>query len=302
MMTTYLAFQSLENNKFNMDSKLKISSFAANQKPSVIGLNPGQIVKFSTVLDAIIIKSANDAAVTMAENIAGSESRFASLMNKTAKSLGMNHTSFYNASGLPNNRQVTTAYDLARLAIALRRDFPQYYHLFAKDSFTFEGRSFFSHNRVTISYRGADGLKTGYIRASGFNLVTSAIRGDKSIVGVVMGGRSIKSRDQTMVKLLDQAFYKLASGEMNKNKLSSSSSSGNKQRDIFAPERKGKSGKKSSPSTEDKLLSDARPVRVKIAGKKIPLPTFRPIDETQDKGLVNNISPRSSININISVG
>lgn len=210
MMTLYVAFQALDRGTLTMNKKLQVSVHAANQKPSSIGLRPGQSISVKDAIDAVIIKSANDASVVLAEGVSGSEAQFALHMTRVAKKLGMNHTNFANASGLPNNKQVTTAYDLARLAVALRRDFAKYYPLFANNSFTYNGRTFYSHNRVTKSYRGADGLKTGYIRASGFNLVTSARRGGKSLVGVVMGGRSIKSRDTNMVKLLDQAFYKIA--------------------------------------------------------------------------------------------
>ena len=215
MMTLYLAFQALENQAIAMDTHFRVSTHAATQKPSLIGFRPGQTVTVRDLVNAVIIKSANDAAVVLAEGLGGSEWQFAMLMTRTAKSLGMKHTNFANSSGLPDDRQVTTAYDLARLAVALRRDYPQYYPLFSRSNFTYNGRTYFTHNRVTKNYRGADGLKTGYIRASGFNLVTSARRGDKSLVGVVMGGRSIKSRDTTMVKLLDEAFYKMASSGIN---------------------------------------------------------------------------------------
>lgn len=214
MMTLYLTFQGLENGTLTMNKRLPVSAHAASQKPSVIGLRPGQTIAVQDLVNAVIIKSANDAAVVLSEGLSGSEWQFAMLMTRTAKSLGMQHTKFANASGLPDDRQVTTAYDLARLAIALRRDYPAYYPMFSRASFTYNGHTYFTHNRVTKNYRGADGLKTGYIRASGFNLVTSARRGTKSLVGVVMGGRSIKSRDTNMVKLLDQAFYKMASGDV----------------------------------------------------------------------------------------
>lgn len=210
MMTLYLAFQALDRGTITMNQQLRVSAFAAGQKPSVIGFRPGQTISVKDAINGVIIKSANDASVVLAEAIGGTEAQFAVQMTRVAKKLGMNHTNFANASGLPNDKQVTTAYDLARLAVALRRDYPKYYPLFANNSFTYNGRTFYSHNRVTKSYRGADGLKTGYIRASGFNLVTSARRGGKSLVGVVMGGRSIKSRDTNMVKLLDQAFYKIS--------------------------------------------------------------------------------------------
>ncbi len=229
MMTLYLAFQSLERGTLTMNTPLKVSMHAAAQKPSSIGLRPGQTISVQDAINAVIIKSANDASVVLAEAVGGNEPQFAAQMTRMAKTLGMNHTNFANASGLPNNNQITTAYDIARLAVALKRDYPQYYPLFARSSFTYNGHTIFSHNRVTKNYRGADGLKTGYIRASGFNLVTSAHRGDKRIVGVVMGGRSIKSRDNHMVKLLDQAFYNLSTGKLGKTAILNTSAGNSSQ-------------------------------------------------------------------------
>jgi D-alanyl-D-alanine carboxypeptidase len=213
MMTLYLAFNALENGKLKWNQRLKVSLHAANQSPSNLHLQAGDTITVEDAVLGVIIKSANDAAVVLGEAIGGSEARFADMMNITGKKLGMTRTNFENASGLPNLRQKTTAYDLARLAIALRRDFDQYYPLFKRASFTHNGRGYYTHNRVTKNYRGADGLKTGYIRASGFNLVTSARRNGRSLVGVVMGGQSISGRDRNMIKLLDAAFYQLSRGK-----------------------------------------------------------------------------------------
>jgi|GEM_PF-3511531 len=360
-MTLYLAFQELESGAITMNTRFKVSAHAATQKPSLIGFRTGQTVTVQDLINAVIIKSANDAAVVLAEGLAGSEWQFSMLMTRTAKSLGMKHTNFSNASGLPDDRQVTTAYDLARLAVALRRDYPQYYPMFSRSSFTYNGRAYFTHNRVTKNYRGADGLKTGYIRASGFNLVTSARRGDKSLVGVVMGGRSIKSRDTTMVKLLDEAFYKMASGGVEgapilntsaaKDEVPNNKSSANKSkafnndqkivsaapavlvtsqaivkntkpsivtnqratfsrdvavvadsnipyeepnRDIFTPAGKINSKDEveaSSANVAENSLDDFKSVRVRVHGKRVPLPTLRP--EAQKNSFVK-ISPRGN--------
>jgi D-alanyl-D-alanine carboxypeptidase len=208
MMTLYMTFQAIENGKLSMGQRLTATQHACSQAPSSLGLRPGQGITLNDAVLGVIIKSANDAAVVLSEAVGGNEKDFARMMNATAKKLGMDHTNFENASGLPNPKQKTTAYDLARLAVALRRDYPNYYPLFDRDSFNFNNKAYYSHNRVTRNYRGADGLKTGYIRASGFNLVTSAQRNGKSLVGVVMGGQTIKGRDRNMMKLLDNAFYK----------------------------------------------------------------------------------------------
>lgn len=212
MMTAYLVFQALDNKKLRMDSKITVSSRASRQAPSKMGLRRGERVELRDMLLATIVKSANDAAVVLAEAVAGSEWQFATLMNRTASRLGMTHTNFTNASGLHDRRQKTTAYDLARLAVALKRDFPHYYYLFKRDKFYFRGNTYYSHNRVTMNYRGADGLKTGYVNASGFNLVTSAERNGHRIVGVVMGGRTAKRRDRFMTTLLDKSFYQVSKG------------------------------------------------------------------------------------------
>jgi D-alanyl-D-alanine carboxypeptidase len=206
MMTLYMTFQALENGSLSMDERVSVSSHAARQAPSSMYFKAGSSVAVKDAVMAVVIKSANDAAVVLGEAVSGSESQFAADMNKMAKRLGMEHTTFRNASGLPDPRQITTAYDLARLAVALRRDYPQYYGLFNKDQFTYNGHVYGTHNRVTKNYQGADGIKTGYVRASGFNLVTSATRNGKSLVGVVLGGRSYASRDQQMISLLDRSF------------------------------------------------------------------------------------------------
>lgn len=213
MMTLYMTFQAIERGKLSLNKKIRISAHAAAQPSSKMGLRTGQYITVHDAVLSLIIKSANDSAVVLGEAIGGSETQFANMMTRMARKLGMNHTYFKNASGLHNKGQKTTAYDLARLAVALRRDYPKFYHLFNRTKFYYNGRVYNTHNYVTKNYRGADGLKTGYVNAAGFNLVTSARRGGRSIVGVVLGGRTSKGRDRTMKKLLDNAFYKVASGE-----------------------------------------------------------------------------------------
>lgn len=210
MMTAYLTFQALEHDRLKPNQRIWVSKYAASKPASKLGLKKGQTIKVREALRAIIVKSANDASVVLAEAISKSEWKFAKKMTKTAKQLGMKNTYFKNASGLHHPMQKTTAYDMARLAIALKRDYPEYYHLFKLKEFKYNGRTYKSHNRVTKNYRGADGLKTGYINASGYNLVTTANKNGDAVVAVVLGGKTSKRRDKHMVKILDRAFYKMS--------------------------------------------------------------------------------------------
>jgi len=164
MMTLYLLFEDMENGKVNLRSKLKVTPRAERQQPSSLGLRRGETISVQTAIEAIVIKSANDVAVTIAENLASNESVFAQRMTRKAQLLGMSHTVFRNASGLPNRHQVTTARDLARLALALQRDFPQYYKYFSLTEFSYEGQTIPTHNNLVKSYPGADGLKTSWAR------------------------------------------------------------------------------------------------------------------------------------------
>ena len=212
MMTLYLAFDALRAGRLRLDTPLVVSAHAAGQSPSSTYSPPGTVLSVEEVIYAVAIKSANDAAVVMAEAIAGSESEFAEQMTRRARQLGMRSTTFANASGLPNPRQKTTARDLATLAIALLRDHPDRYHYFSAQSFYFQGKLIPSHNRLNASYEGADGIKTGFINASGFNLVTSAKRDGRRLVGVVLGGTSSSARDARMVQLLDHGFARANDG------------------------------------------------------------------------------------------
>ncbi|MBP7189723.1 MAG: D-alanyl-D-alanine carboxypeptidase [Rickettsiaceae bacterium] len=205
VMTLYLTFEAIKNGKLSFDKNIKVSSHAASMRPSKLGLKPGETLSVRDAVMSLIIKSANDSAVTLAESISGSsESKFAKLMTKRAHDLGMKSTTFRNASGWHDPEQKTTAIDLAKLAMALKRDFPEYYHLFAENSFTFRGHTYYTHNRVARDYKWADGLKTGFTNPAGFNLITTASKDGKNIVGVVTGGRSGKERDLKMVALLDK--------------------------------------------------------------------------------------------------
>jgi len=206
MMTLYLLFEAMEQGKVKLDQQFTISRWASVQAPSKLGLSEGQTIAIRDLILGIVTKSANDAAVTVAENMAGSESAFAERMTQKARALGMTHTVYRNASGLPNPGQLTTARDLARLALALYRDFPKEYAYFATEEFTYKGITHTNHNHLMQSFEGMDGIKTGYIRASGFNLAASAVRDNHRLIGIVMGGLTAHARDNEMARLLTTAF------------------------------------------------------------------------------------------------
>ncbi len=206
LMTIYLTFSALDSGRLSLGDGLPVSVSALNAPPTKMGLPPGGTVSVRDATMALVTRSANDAAVVLAEALGGDEASFAQLMTSKARQLGMTSTVFRNASGLPHRDQVTTARDLARLAYALMRDFPHYYPIFAVQSYPYRGRSLENHNRMLGSYEGADGLKTGYTNASGFNLVMSAMRDNRRLIGVVMGGDSASQRDRMMAMLMDQGF------------------------------------------------------------------------------------------------
>jgi D-alanyl-D-alanine carboxypeptidase len=210
MMTLYLLFEAIDQGKFTTSSRLKVSAQAARQPPTKLGLKQGSTIQVDDAIKALVTRSANDVAVVVGEALGGTESKFASLMTKKAKQLGMSKTTFRNASGLPDNGQMSTARDIAVLSMALMKHFPHHYHYFATESFRFSNRTITTHNHVLKQYKGADGLKTGYIRASGFNVASSAVRDGHRIIGVVFGGRTARSRDAHMMKLLDEGFTKVA--------------------------------------------------------------------------------------------
>jgi D-alanyl-D-alanine carboxypeptidase len=202
IMTLYLLFEQLEAGKFKLDSALDVSEHAAIQSPTKLGLRDGQTIKVEDAIKGIVTRSANDAAVVVAENIGGDEESFAKLMTRKAQALGMAHTVYRNASGLPNDEQVTTARDQALLGRTIQERFPHYYKYFSTRSFEFRGESIGNHNRLLGSVDGVDGIKTGYISASGFNIVTSVHRDNRFLVAVVFGGSSAGSRDERMRGLI----------------------------------------------------------------------------------------------------
>ena len=212
VMTLYLLLDALEQGKLTLHSELPVSAHAAAQAPSKLGLRPGERLGVEDLILALVTKSANDAAVVAGEALGGTEPQFAAMMTRKARELGMRSTTYRNASGLPNSGQVTTPRDQAILARAMIHDHARYYRYFATRDFDFHGQIIANHNRVTLHYPGADGMKTGFIGASGFNLITSAVRDGHRLVGVVFGGRTAAWRDHRMEQLLDTAFARVNGG------------------------------------------------------------------------------------------
>ncbi|RZI46498.1 D-alanyl-D-alanine carboxypeptidase family protein [Candidatus Finniella inopinata] len=213
-MTLYLLFEALKAKKITLNTRFSTSHLATRQIPCKLGLQVGHTISVEEIIKGMVTKSANDAAVVFAEGLAGSLANFVALMNKKAKKLGMSSTRFYNASGVPDARQITTAMDMAILARALHHDFPEYYHYFRTKHFHYKGTSHRNHNQMLGSFQGLDGIKTGFVNASGFNISTSALRYDQQrrprrLFAVVMGGQSWRSRDKRTAQLLEEGFYKV---------------------------------------------------------------------------------------------
>jgi D-alanyl-D-alanine carboxypeptidase len=209
LMTLYLAFEALRDRRITLDQLVPVSGHAASMEPTKLGLLPGTRITVDQAILGLVTKSANDAAAALGELLGGSEDRFAQMMTLRARALGMGHTTFHNASGLPDPEQWTTAHDLAVLGRRLVSDFPSYYRYFSTPSFVWQRRVIFNHDHLLQSYPGADGMKTGYTDASGYNLVSSAVRGGVRLIGVVMGAASNGERDLHMVSLLNQSFEQL---------------------------------------------------------------------------------------------
>lgn len=206
VMTLYMVFDALKKGELELDEDLPVSATASRAPPSKLGLLPGSTIKVEDAIMTLVTKSANDVAIVLAERIGGSESRFAALMTVKARALGMSNTRFYNASGLPDARQVSTARDLALLGRRVMDDHAGYYEYFATKTFRYGGTTFANHNSLLGKVDGVDGIKTGYIRAAGFNLLASAKRDDTRIITVVLGGRTSRDRDSHVAELIEAAF------------------------------------------------------------------------------------------------
>jgi D-alanyl-D-alanine carboxypeptidase (penicillin-binding protein 5/6) len=211
MMTIYMAFEAINRGRMTWDTPIVMSKYAASRPPTKLGARAGTSITVREAILGMITKSANDAAAAMGEKLGGSESNFARMMTAKARQLGMSRTVFVNASGLPDNRQITTARDMSTLAVALMKNYPNEYRLFSTVSFNFRGRQIRGHNNLMYRYQGMDGIKTGYTNASGFNLVSAVKDGNRRVVGVVLGGRTARSRDDKMAGLLDKYLGRASS-------------------------------------------------------------------------------------------
>ncbi len=212
MMTMYMMFEAFAERKMSKKTRIRMSKYAASKPPSKLYIKPGRSIAAEHAVFALATKSANDVATAVAEHLGGTEGKFAKMMTRKARQLGMSRTTFKNASGLTSRGQVTTARDMARLGIALREHFPQYYKYFQTRNFKYAGKNYRNHNRLLGRIKGVDGIKTGYTRASGYNLVSSVQSGRRSIVGVVLGGRSGKSRNAQMTSLIRKYLPKASRG------------------------------------------------------------------------------------------
>lgn len=213
MMTLYLVFEALARGNLSLNDVFRASQYAVSRPPSRLGLRTGDLMTVEDGILALVTRSANDAATVFAEGLAGSESAFAFQMTQKARQLGMNRSVFRNASGLPDPDQVTTAWDMFRLGKSLQKHFPQYYHYFSTDHFDFRNRSFHNHNHLLRNYYGTDGIKTGFVNASGFNLVASVRRNGLRLIGVVFGGDTAARRDAHMRAILDNGFDQMEGRE-----------------------------------------------------------------------------------------
>ncbi len=240
VMTLYLTFDALENGILDMNDPLPISEKAARQPKSKMYLKAGDTITVREAILGLIVKSANDAAVVLAEALAPSEEDFALMMTSAAYDLGLRHTTFKNASGLHHPEQVTTAKDMAILTIAMINHYPQYYRLFSTNSFSYHGTKYVNHNNVLRYYKGAEGLKTGYVAAVGYNIISTANKNDKRLVSVVLGQSSGKKRDSHAIKLLDKGFRKITKQQklfdkMEKNPLKQRAVVGQPKRELYLP-------------------------------------------------------------------
>lgn len=277
VMTLYVLFEQLERGRFNMNSELMVSAHAARQEPSKIGFKPGETISVRDAILALITKSANDVAMAVAENVGGSEDEFAKMMTARARSLGMSRTAFYNPHGLPHSPpNITTARDLTILARAIQERFPRYYPMFSTRVFNYAGGAYRNHNKLLGRIEGVDGIKTGYTRLSGFNLMTSAKADGRHVVSVVLGGRSGASRDKIMADLVVATLPKAATSGRASTLVAEAPEPQDRPQERLqerAPER--------SPERVQERARPAAPVVTAAAAEPAPLPVPRPRVETE---------------------
>lgn len=263
MMTLYLVFEALESGRIKLNSRVPISANAAAEPPSKLGVRSGNTITVEQGILGLVTRSANDAATALGEYIGGSEGRFAQMMTAKARALGMTRTTYRNANGLPNTAQMTTARDQARLGIALRKHFPQYYHYFSTRSFQFGRQTIGNHNRLLGVVRGVDGIKTGYTQAAGFNLVTSAQVDGRSIVGVVLGAPSGGWRNQRMTQLVKTYLPEASRGKGTAEVIA-------------------KAAPVETPDTEDSASADTSAAAVEpVVASGIKLPSTGPLPDSR---------------------
>ncbi len=289
MMTMYMMFEAFADRKMTKKTRIRMSKYAASKPPSKLNIKAGRSIAAEHAVYALATKSANDVAAAVAEHLGGTEGNFAKMMTRKARQLGMKNTTFKNASGLTSIGQLTTARDMARLGVALREHFPQYYKYFQTRNFKYAGKNYRNHNRLLGQIKGVDGIKTGYTRASGFNLVSSVQSGQRSIVAVVLGGRSGKSRNAQMAKLIKRYLPKASRG--NKRQLVASRKSGSFVVASASEVRLPKRGPIPQFRTAQ-VVNVAKPVRVasatafnqtsvqkRLAQAVAPVPATRPTSE-----------------------
>ncbi len=275
IMTLYMLFEYIEAGRFHMNSPLKVTANAARQVPSKLGLKTGSTILVKDAIKALVTKSANDVAVTVAENLAGSEWKFTRLMTWKARKMGMNKTVFVNASGLPDKRQTTTARDMITLGMRIQKDFPQFYPLFSLKRFAYRGKVYKNHNGLMSRMRGIDGIKTGYTRASGFNLTSSIWSGRKHVVAVVLGGKTARKRDNFMARVLKKSLRKARRGKSKKQFVAANFARKAPRRKIAAVQRRTPPKrhvvqkqvvKKVTPQKQ--VIAQRQPVKQKAAVKR----------------------------------
>lgn len=265
IMTLYLLFEALESGKIKLNTRMKVSKKASRQNPCKLNLRPGQTIKVRDAIIGLMVKSANDASVAIAEHLAGSEAEFARRMTKKGRELGMRKTIFRNSSGLPNRHQVTSARDMVILSQAVFNHFPGYYDYFRTRTFTFKGRKYRNHNRLLGKVHGLDGIKTGFVNASGFNLAASAKRNGRRLFAVVMGGSSPRQRNKKMVHLLETSFRKGAHEHIVPSR-----------KPLFAGRPRTYLAKSMGPQTKEELPSPPKKPRRSSGKSDIFLPAHKP--------------------------
>src|SRR6202521_2616433 len=261
IMTLYLLFERLDAGKMKLDTEMDVSEHASEQAPTKLGLRPGQTIPVEDAIKGLVTRSANDAAVVIAEAIAGDEHDFADMMTRKARALGMSRTVYRNASGLPDDEQVTTARDQALLGCAIQERFPRYYRYFATRSFSYRGMAMRNHNHLLGQVEGLDGIKTGYTQASGYNLVTSVRRSGRHIVSVVLGGASAGARDTRMRKLIEE-FIVAAATQKNPTAIAEAGSA----KEMQSAELHTSDGR----GTETRAASSTIPKEPRSADKRAP--------------------------------